>query len=1604
MPPAPVAKTTAAGRKQSPLPPQPSAFAVPHSSSFSGPSGSLNRELPPLPQKHLTSIEKPMSSLSLDDSPGRGGVAAQPPATPTKSVNVPETIRKRTQETATHAETHNEPSMSQWSNDKVITYQYALRYAMLLDADSAQLAARTRTTTNKQGGVSSAANLANFLNTGTSNGFAVKSVGVASGTGIANNRTPTLVAPRRGSVSETGDSAALDARAKGKRWKTGLLGLGDSAARKIKAEVGSASKLKSLAKGITGSSKGLSPKQSREGDLSPAIIKALVQHLKSATGVASLHPLTRECYIAMNEYLRVKEHSEALSETGTINDLLDAFAEQSQTVCVRHGITSEPDSTNTIDSQLSRFIKLLRSVLQAKAHTSREAGLALLKLDDVPEPQISGSSVPQGAQTPISLDSRGRSNSMSVEETASVDSVAIWIRNAFQVMESEHAQIVGELKKEVNQETATQDLRMCLLVLKKDMSFAGKPDHFRTPSAYRIWKDREITSLEQLIHTYSVRQSFMSGENISAGRLKLEASAIEALGDEEIAAAFEYIPAHAAQHYRRMIQIAIYHDIVGALAVSSDSASGSVSISSGPTAPIQLSNPAKELLKQLGIAWRISAPFRETCYLDIINDYYEQGMLPESYLLDAFTKVERIVHLMDPHDWHISQYETLLEIEGRIEYGALGRVQDVIEELDQQRPERNASLKKLLRSLMINDVTCPVVPNRPMPNIDGRRKEVMSILEPSIKYRYECLSGQCFSNDSISTCLDGYAQLAVHILRDCERCHGIFSDSLLEDGDRRYDIPGIVAEIGIDYFYAYLIRHVGKSGYTVQSADVEATFELCGLITKIERLYKQASDREIKGIDNRRLFREAIESWMRNIDHEKAKWADNALKLDSYPRELSVGKHSTSVIDLISCFSQQVSIATHLEWPDIETKVVFLTQFMKHVDITFEVYAAMMLKQFINCLSLQSEEDDAADQKGTGWNSMWNSRKYKEQSLNLNTATQTAITKLDLSKPVEISKEACVKLNNLSVAKTKLHELHKELGIREAIEAVGSDNRESIKKEKPKGYLLSFEVVRAEGLEMFKKRQENAAQASCKPYVKLATTRNVSSDVAKRKTFAKTRPSLSGATNPRWQESFDLQLGTGDELVAPLEARICTRDGPKALGNREKTRARAYFAPPTGMALATDGSVDMVLDLEPSGHLMLQVTMDGERDDVEFYSGRMFRFIDRTLSDMQQRIVEQVSSSVREYLGHILVSQATRYRTSRVFGSRHVSLDRGIERSVQFLKRGGHTEPATIKITQESCCEALIPLIDYLEANLHALFVHLYDETADGVIIKVWNDMLVSLEDILLPPLRGESKGSAKPLTESDLNNIFDCLDFLKWYFEGGSDKDGIPTDTLENRKFNELLMVYEMYFMTSRELIDSYMVELRGSVVEPKEVKIIESKQLLSPASIQSSDFGAYADNSPRRSSMHPSGGDAGSNFVSAAKRSAPPPLPPRTGSGDSVRPHRLSNRDADADAASCNSSTDTLPIEPQDVCAAIMPTPAKKSALGRSRSVWVHKDAETLTRFKRSNRMVTDKGDLILRLLRLRFDKEASKFVQTQLELRAQQMQYEMRRAVKRSSQLLE
>jgi rubrerythrin len=48
------------------------------------------------------------------------------------------------------------------------------------------------------------------------------------------------------------------------------------------------------------------------------------------------------------------------------------------------------------------------------------------------------------------------------------------------------------------------------------------------------------------------------------------------------------------------------------------------------------------------------------------------------------------------------------------------------------------------------------------------------------------------------------------------------------------------------------------------------------------------------------------------------------------------------------------------------------------------------------------------------------------------------------------------------------------------------------------------------------------------------------------------------------------------------------------------------------------------MDLDTQGRLLLRVSMEGEKDDIQFYFGRAFRALKRAENDMTRRIVETV--------------------------------------------------------------------------------------------------------------------------------------------------------------------------------------------------------------------------------------------------------------------------------------------------------------------------------------------------------------------------------------------
>lgn len=56
---------------------------------------------------------------------------------------------------------------------------------------------------------------------------------------------------------------------------------------------------------------------------------------------------------------------------------------------------------------------------------------------------------------------------------------------------------------------------------------------------------------------------------------------------------------------------------------------------------------------------------------------------------------------------------------------------------------------------------------------------------------------------------------------------------------------------------------------------------------------------------------------------------------------------------------------------------------------------------------------------------------------------------------------------------------------------------------------------------------------------------------------------------------------------------------------------------------------DQWMDLDSQGRILLRISMEGEKDDLQFYFGRAFRSLKRAESDMVRVFIDKVCPSVR---------------------------------------------------------------------------------------------------------------------------------------------------------------------------------------------------------------------------------------------------------------------------------------------------------------------------------------------------------------------------------------
>lgn len=193
-----------------------------------------------------------------------------------------------------------------------------------------------------------------------------------------------------------------------------------------------------------------------------------------------------------------------------------------------------------------------------------------------------------------------------------------------------------------------------------------------------------------------------------------------------------------------------------------------------------------------------------------------------------------------------------------------------------------------------------------------------------------------------------------------------------------------------------------------------------------------------------------------------------------------------------------------------------------------------------------------------------------------------------------------MKLNNIEYAVQQLDKLEKMINVDACAEVLQKVTPVKELQRRPKNYVFTIKIVEGENL---KACDQNGFSD---PYVVLVD------EFQKRLTKTRVIPKN---LNPRWDESVDITVQGPVNIVAMIWDSDTFGDDDY-VGRTSLKLDPIHF----GDYLPKE----YWLNLDTQGRLLLRISMEGERDDIQFYFGKSFRLLTRTERDMIRKITDKV--------------------------------------------------------------------------------------------------------------------------------------------------------------------------------------------------------------------------------------------------------------------------------------------------------------------------------------------------------------------------------------------
>lgn len=838
---------------------------------------------------------------------------------------------------------------------------------------------------------------------------------------------------------------------------------------------------------------------------------------------------------------------------------------------------------------------------------------------------------------------------------------------------------------------------------------------------------------------------------------------------DDAAQLYTFIPPDPRSMFRYIMLLALNHDLNDK---TNEGANGGQLFSKDTT----------DLLNEIALRWRIPKFTRIVLFLDVVRDKFVEGAISLEMLDAAFAYVKdppleepknkRSSLIMSStfynrNNWTLADFALMGKVLNALYEFLLRDLYEVVltSYADKAQLPRLGAIMTVIEEHIEKDENFKRNPE----DFENFKRAAIDGLASEARKMYDALLDRELPHEHEKWEFYHIMQLAKAVLKLAEKIQKRFKKNpeILEINPLMILINCTLPAFAEDSkaMVGQVLDNAQRDGLEVPIQD---GFDLYKELSDFRRVHADALPHIPFPYKIEDLLAEFVWKWIRTTETQVLDWVENAVKHDEFKARTQIPgqtptedeRHSTSVLDIFSSFNQVINQVGELNWDDDLSYAKFMTALSKAVGQGVSRYCELLDQMFGKEMDRLTPEQEAAANM---------TRQEKWVQLAKDTWNQK-----ERVEPFNFYPESFVKLNDISFAIQQWDKLETEVnvdGCAEVIKKYAPPLQQRPKK--TSNYVFTIKIVEAEDLKACD------VNGLSDPYVVLT-------DEYQKRLF-KSRIVYRNL-NPRWDESVDITT------QGPLNL-IATVWDWDAMGDHD-------YVGRTSLKLDPAHFSDFLpreywLDLDTQGRVMVRVSMEGERDDIQFYFGKAFRSLQRTQRDMTRKITDKLSA----YINHCLSRRALRSLLNKGISMANVSANV----SSFFVRNRAPVAPTSTMPTDAEIVNAVKPLFDYFDDNFAIMQQTLTSEAMKAVMTRIWKEVLVTVESLLVPPL-SDKPSQQKALTQQELDVVFKWLQSLLEFFnavdEDTGEANGVPLNVLKNPKYHELQMLNFFYFEPTDSLI----------------------------------------------------------------------------------------------------------------------------------------------------------------------------------------------------------